>query len=186
MSLKVNSRGIWQVRWLKVSKLSLTLAAAFSMSVPASAQQAPPPDIALLFPETLHCYQNLTRVHAADSIGSPDAVIQAIERASGGDLSLLDALPEASNTNQAKRIRSHVIRHGDYASAMRVAAEAHNIRALRVLYAACNARNARNMQKLYNARDDQVMTAAHHVTECYYPRPPLKSDSDQCIGTPPE
>jgi len=151
---------------------------------PSLAQPAPPPDIALLVEDTLSCYQTLKRVHAPASIGPASDVVVAIEKAANGDLSVLEKLPKPVASSRLRPITSSPIRHEMYARAILVAVDAHNIHSLRVLYAACHAENAQRMGKLYGARDEQVMAAAHHVVECYYPRAPSRSDTDQCIGSP--
>lgn len=141
-----------------------------------------------LVSSTLSCYQDLKRVQLPASSASVATVINATTQAASGDLSLLDAIQWSSDRNLPQQTQSAPISHDQYAAAMRAATAAHDVPALRVLYAVCHAANASSMQLLHSATDQEVMTAAHHVVECYHPWPDAASapDRGQCIASPAE
>jgi len=171
---------------VRMFRIAVAIMMASMATSPAMAQPAPPRDIAMLVPDTLWCYQNLETVHAPDTIGSSRDVVKAIEAAAKGDFGLLDALPSIDGKIKPKVIGTRKIRHPNYASAVSAATAAHNIHGLRVLYAVCHARDSESMSKLYIARDEQVMSAAHHVVECYLPKRPRTLEADQCMAAPQE
>lgn len=166
-------------------RIAALVAALAPVSPFAAAQQRSAADMAQLIDNTRSCYQELTRVQAPESFGGVGPVVNAIARAERGDLSALDALPDRGALS---RIQSAIVPHDQYAGALRVTTEAHDIHALRVMYTVCHAANPRSMQQLHAATDQQVMTAAHHVVECYHPWPEDKSapDQGQCIAVPAE
>lgn len=168
-----------------LARIVICCALAAAPGQAMSQTQHPGTDQIQLTVNMVWCYQEQTRVQVPLSVGKAREIAQAIAKASGGDLSIIDLIGTKSDNVIVANIVAASVKHSVYAQAVQVATRAGNVNALRGLYLSCQGHNKRAIEYLQEATDAQVLLAAQHAVACYPPKTGNRyaHNTGNCVGS---